>query len=293
MGRAKIRDLIHSNDLSRHAESIQGFMKNAINLQPILPAKGEPVGIGRSKFGGLPDLPPTMDWPMWKGQPLSLIGQFNMAEVAPLDSDKILPQAGLLYFFYEANEQTWGFDPAERGAWRTLYFDGTESQLSRKTKPPFQYSGSVPESDFNECSITFSKGVSLPGPDSSLVDSLSLTGKECDNYEEFLEDVAELNGDGPAYHHLLGYPQQIQGEMELECQLVSHGVYCGDPSGYRDSSRSQLEEGAREWRLLLQVDSDDDVGMMWGDVGRIYFWIRDRDLKSRNFDNVWFVLQCY
>jgi hypothetical protein len=29
--------------------------------------------------------------------------------------------------------------------------------------------------------------------------------------------------------------------------------------------------------LLLQVDSDDDAGMMWGD-GRIYYWIRRENL---------------
>lgn len=291
--KTRIHELIHSNGLSRHAGAIQRFMKDEINLQP-LRAEGEQVGVGRSKLGGLPDLPPTMDWPVWKGQPLSFIGQFNMAEVVPFDSDKSLPQTGFLYVFYEANEQSvWGFDPGDRGAWRILYFDGPASELARRTKPPFETSGSVPKAQFNECPIEFSKGVSLPGSVSSVVDTLKLTEQEHENYSEFLEDVAELFGDGPAYHHFLGYPQQIQGEMELECQLVSHGLYCGDASGYENSGRSQLEDGTKDWRLLLQVDSDEDVGMMWGDVGRIYFWIRHDDLKARNFENVWFVLQCY
>jgi uncharacterized protein YwqG len=32
---------------------------------------------------------------------------------------------------------------------------------------------------------------------------------------------------------------------------------------------------------------------MWGDAGRIYFWIQEQDLKNRDFAKVWLVLQCY
>jgi len=31
---------------------------------------------------------------------------------------------------------------------------------------------------------------------------------------------------------------------------------------------------------------------MWGDLGRIYYWIRDDDLAARRFDRSWLVLQC-
>jgi uncharacterized protein YwqG len=47
---------------------------------------------------------------------------------------------------------------------------------------------------------------------------------------------------------------------------------------------------ANAWRLLLQVDSHDD--MMWGDVGMVYFWIPDEALRERAFDRTWLILQC-
>ena len=47
------------------------------------------------------------------------------------------------------------------------------------------------------------------------------------------------------------------------------------------------------WRLLLQVDSEGEAGMMWGDAGMPYYRIYDQDLAARNSDNVWMVLQCH
>jgi len=80
--------------------------------------------------------------------------------------------------------------------------------------------------------------------------------------------------------------------MELECQLVSNGIYCGDPEGYQSEEARSLQSGAEDWRLILQVDSDEDSGMMWGDVGMIYYWMRVQDLAARNFDRSWMILQC-
>jgi uncharacterized protein YwqG len=74
--------------------------------------------------------------------------------------------------------------------------------------------------------------------------------------------------------------------------LASNGVNTGG-SGEDDARRADLQEGITDWRLLLQIDSDDSLGTMWGDAGRIYFWIREQDLKNRDFAKVWLVLQCY
>jgi uncharacterized protein YwqG len=53
-----------------------------------------------------------------------------------------------------------------------------------------------------------------------------------------------------------------------------------------------LAAGAIDWVLLLQIDSDDATGMYWGDLGRIYVWIRKDDLRHGRFDAAWLVLQC-
>jgi uncharacterized protein YwqG len=80
--------------------------------------------------------------------------------------------------------------------------------------------------------------------------------------------------------------------MELECAEVTRGIYTGDATASKDPRAAEAARHQYEWRLLLQVDTDDDAKMMWGDAGRIYFWIRDEDLRARRFDKTWLVFQC-
>ena len=47
---------------------------------------------------------------------------------------------------------------------------------------------------------------------------------------------------------------------------------------YQGPRYGQLAPGAADWRLLLQIDSDDDAGIMWDTTGRVYVWIREQDL---------------
>ena len=121
------------------------------------------------------------------------------------------------------------------------------------------------------------------------MERLELSEKE---RSRFLDLLAVVGDYGETTHRMLGHPDQVQGEMQLECQLASNGIYVGTPKGYADPRRTALEAGADDWRLLLQIDSDDNLGVMWGDCGRVYFWIKEQDLKRQDFDNVWLVLQC-
>jgi hypothetical protein len=54
-----------------------------------------------------------------------------------------------------------------------------------------------------------------------MVERLGLDTAEHDAYFELVEI---LNDCSPC-HQLLGYPRQIQGDMMLESQLASNGIY--------------------------------------------------------------------
>ena len=73
----------------------------------------------------------------------------------------------------------------------------------------------------------------------------------------------------------------------LERHLLRQPVRLQGPAGGR-----RLAPGEKDWRLLLQVDTDEQLGLMWGDCGLIYFWIREQDAAARRFDRAWVILQC-
>ncbi len=80
--------------------------------------------------------------------------------------------------------------------------------------------------------------------------------------------------------------------------MASQGYYLGDKEGWDrvpEENRKRAEETARDrWMLLFQLDTVvcGDFELMFGDCGRIYFYITKEDLKERRFDRVWLILQC-
>lgn len=79
--------------------------------------------------------------------------------------------------------------------------------------------------------------------------------------------------------------------MQVGCEIAygSHSRY--DMNDLE--KRKQIVDSAVKWRLLLQIDSEEDkTGMMWGDVGRIYYWIHEDDLAKLCFDRVICEMQC-
>jgi uncharacterized protein YwqG len=113
---------------------------------------------------------------------------------------------------------------------------------------------------------------------------------------EYRDLIARLNSEGAGretVHRVGGYPQEIQGDMRLECQMVTHGLNWGDRSWREDPRRAELEKGAADWQLLIQFDSDEErLGWMWGDLGRVYFWARRQDIEAADFRKSWAILQC-
>ncbi len=83
-------------------------------------------------------------------------------------------------------------------------------------------------------------------------------------------------------------------DMQEECQLVSNGIYFGGGGGpvFDHVKAAQFAPGIKDWRFLLEVGSDDNAGLEWTGYGTLYFWIREEDLRHRDFHNVWALFQC-
>jgi len=245
--------------------------------------------LGASRIGGTPDLPDGAKWPEWRDGPLSFIAQLNLEDLSRYPACGVLPDSGHLLFFYHAEQKTWGFDPGDQGSWQVLH--APPGPPLKRVDPP----RTLPdEGRFSACAISHRERLTLPPGESPVFDALGFDEDQCEAYFELLESLAEneeLPGElGSSL--LLGHPDQIQGDMQTECALVSGGVSTGDAAGWSDPRREVLEEEAPGWRLLLQVASEEAASMMWGDLGCLYYWIHERDLKARQFDRAWMILQC-
>ena len=227
-------------------------------------APGTEAPVGASKLGGDPDVGPGFEWPAYQGRPLGFVAQVDLAAAARFPFASVLPPRGLLSFFYDPQQETWGFDPKDRGSF-LVHYEPDPAALSRRQGP-----GSLPsEAVYPEVALALDATSTLP-PD-----------------EQDDDEAAAPR------HQLLGHPSPIQGdEMQLECELVTNGLYCGDASGYQDPRARELAPNASRWHLLAQIDGDDAASMMWGDCGRLYFWITDDALARRAFGEAWMVLQC-
>lgn len=240
-----------------------------------------------SYLGGSPPAFAGFRWPERRGRPLGFLACIDLGRFSAIPW---LPKSGLLLFFYDVEEQPWGFDPRDRGAWAVLYVPDTTPVSGVAPFPK----GLGKEWRLPRRDVTF-RVASIPPPVGlSPFADVELSDADEERMYDALDALREAEyGDGPK-HQIGGYPEPVQGaEMHEECQLASNGINVGSLGDDDDSRVQALRAGASDWRLLLQLDSDEDLKVMWGDCGRIYFWVREQDARKRDFSGAWLVLQCH
>ena len=281
-----------SNTKEKMLKGLKELVRNEIRVEIAKP--NAPLPVCACRVGGKPAVPADFVWPeasykrvvssllgplsflfreksrheVVTTQPLAFLAQFNLKDVAPLDKENLLPQTGVLSFFYDLQEV-----PEHEGSARVFYFPD-ESILELADFPDeLQEDYIVPE-----YAINLKEHVSLPdwedfkfdGQDDEDDDD----GEDDDNYEVYEECRRELDNEeddyitGELLGKLLGYPDLVQGSMMDE-----------------------------EWTLLFQLDSrldrDSDFELYFGDLGAIYYWIKKEDLKNCVFDKTWLELQYF
>lgn len=266
-------------------DSIRRLARAAVILSP----DGQhlaPSAMG-TRLGGRPALPASVAWPRWNGQSLAFVAQIELGAL-PVQAELGLPREGRLLFFYDAEQRTWGFDPADAGSFAVLH--DAEPAPTRSLTP---WPEDLPAlGRYSAWQLGTETGLTLPDWGSELIDELHLTRGQLGAYQALLEAVSG-EGDVRSRRGLLGgHPHQIQDDMTLECAMVAAGLDRGTPASFQDPRMPLFHEQAHEWRLLLQVPSVEAAGMMWGDVGCLYYWIRAADLSARRFDRSWMILQC-
>lgn len=92
-------------------------------------------------------------------------------------------------------------------------------------------------------------------------------------FETMLQDIFDEFGDDQ--WRLLGAYKKAIG-------TVGHRLG-GYASFIQDDPRSAADDEQTSWELLLQLDTDPKVGLMWGDYG-VAHWFYGQDASSRSLD---------
>ena len=266
-------------DLSRWLGLLRPAVRLVFTTEP---------GTAVARLGGLPSLPDDVEWPTWPGHgPLSFVGELACERLAAFPLDIPFPSTGRLLFFYR--DGSYDDDPETVGTWdastlqgaRAIHVDGGSPRPAPEgttTYPEQRYAGraivTAPDWQHPDLEAAFGS----PGRDAT---SLMTHPVAADVFTEELR--ARHHGPG---HQVGGYADPIQGPVEQEVAVAALGnqVHHGDP---------RLEEEAERWELLLQVDTDDDVEMMWGDAGTLYWMARgDQPWTEASATEVLFTWQC-
>lgn len=262
-------DLLSPEELARLRDRIIALASPALRLRPTETR-------GFSKLGGEPDLPFGIDWPMGGEGPRAFLAQLDLSAVRAGGGPDWLQDRGVIYAFLD--DTRWGLpDPV-------LVLFSPDGGRTPATPP----AGLHRKHRYAERRVGFHPFTSIPSPDWMDVDYRTMPGST-----RALDELLDLLGQVPVeppLHQIGGYPNEIQGEqMALSCEFAVRGL----TRDYSQPVPADIQAAAEAWRLLLQIDSDPQLKMNWGDGGMIYVFIREADARMGDFSRTATIWQSY
>ncbi|MDO3410811.1 YwqG family protein [Saccharibacillus sp. CPCC 101409] len=239
--------------------------------------------IGNSRIGGEPDLPEMLEWPTDSdGDLMSFVLQLNAAELE--DTERRLPTEGVLFFFVG----DYGLEVEHR----VLYASARQMEGARRTAAPGELKLEE-NGPYRPFKLNAQSSLELPGY--AYVDEEAVESEE-HGWEEY-EDLnfALHEEDERPVVKMFGYAEGQHGDDEYMAALELFGCESTyDPTEAIERLAGALggdpELARREVAdilMLAEIDSDDDVGFMWGDAGVLHFFIRKEDLLRGRFDRTY------
>lgn len=234
-----------------------------------------------SKFGGVPNLPRKFSWPEYDKKSMVFLAQINLDEVSEFDSEKILPQSGILYFFafFEKPENEFGAEYSfsfDKNRFKVLFFDGGLEETEK-----IEFPKSLPiEYHFKEQKISFDLNFQIPPTiETWKVENKMLSKKDLEEYNSYL-----LSDDNHYENTILGTPYPIQYGVDYDWSSSYLSI-----QEENDENKKKIELIRPEFINLLSftmLDKFDKIG-----ISNCYFGIRKEDLINKRFENVVFILQ--
>lgn len=241
---------------------------------------------GQSRVGGNPDLPPQFSWPLTTdGTPMTFLVQLNMCDVAKNDTNALLPKTGMLSFFLGIDE------PAYNIEHRVIWFDETELLTVVHRESPSETALGTTYVGYE-----LKARPSLEPPNYAYIDNGQIESDKVnfDDYEDLLYEIRGEEDDDII--QLFGYPIGQHDDAEYEAALMlltcEEDEYNVDKTlekltAHFGGDEEKVKQEVTDMLMLLELETDDDVGFCWWDAGVLHFFIRKEDLVAGRFDRTY------
>jgi len=287
----KLIELIEKHDLIPHQDKILEIAQDNIIIRKT--EQDDYSELGNSRFGGYPDLPEGFQWPKSDvpsaiedtGKFCQFLGQINLTDIS-LFQDK-LPKNGMLYFFIGSNSYYGHIDNENREDAGIFYYPEQikDVEIYSLTRPDFVLETEDEDADLDNSSslknpykVTFEQSMSLPYWGDVIFQQTMDLYKD----EYSIKDPIEISKYESLYREYMDFQKDNNNIEHLTTMfgyIWSDDVNVRENAGFYDGRSSNPEN----WEILLNFQSDSDIGFTFGDYGFFYFLVHKDDLNKLDF----------
>lgn len=270
--------IIATKGLEDYQAPLRSLVKKAIGFK--MTGEADYSAVGGHRFGGMPDLPPDIDYPAYyddytkKHYKYEFIAQVNCETLAALQ--EYLPRTGTLFFFFETIHRFGGRD--HHSPCKVLYVADNATLQSGKR---FSFN----EEDFFE----------LPGGQYAPYTASAVVKNAAPSFYAWRNNRHLFRGDAQALLKETALLETLYDVFEDpvnslqpgDHEINAHGVTQHE-SPERQAALAQ-RGNPEDWIILLTVTSKGDF--QWGDAGDLFFVIHKSDLARQDFRKVFVTME--
>ncbi|WP_213816116.1 DUF1963 domain-containing protein [Glaciihabitans sp. dw_435] len=290
----------------------------------VVPSNDRPTmsdfALGATRLGGTPDLPDGLDWPRDDdGKYANFFGQFDLAELAEFAPGIGLPDEGLLSLFTTYIESA-----AEPVVVRAI-LSHPDRNLVRHVPPTDDDDFADPYTGFLEpTGVRFAPNVSLPLTQADFLAELQLALEDDDAIYDLREafatgvegSIGQLGGFGNPhsdddfrrilYFHRVGHggaqfedyyasdedrrvaievkTEELEDEKnDLVVRRLTNQI---EQIRWISENARAIATEARQWRMILRIDSNNAMQLDLMDADPIYFYGPTAEIAAGNFSRI-------